>query len=186
MENANIKEKSMCSINTFNRIRKSFDLADKSFKMFINDEEVINRMVYDLQQTVEKTLKAYLEWVGVTIPKTHDIGKLISMSYNNGSHVKITEWIDDNSYMLTSWEAESRYNIDFNVEMQKVVKATQKVEEFLNVNGLVYKLDENINDEIKAEIRQFLPKDEEPHNDLEWNVYYRLYMLKGAKREEDH
>lgn len=176
----------MCSINTFNRIRKSFDLADKSFKMFINDEEVINRMVYDLQQTVEKTLKAYLEWVGVTIPKTHDIGKLIAMSYNNGSHVKITEWIDDNSYMLTSWEAESRYNIDFNVEMQKVVKATQKVEEFLNVNGLVYKLDENINDEIKAEIRQFLPKDEEPHNDLEWNVYYRLYLLKGVKREEDH
>jgi hypothetical protein len=88
--------------------------------------------------------------------------------------------------MLTSWEAESRYNIDFNVEMQKVVKATQKVEEFLNVNGIVYKLDEDINDEIKAEIRQFLPKGEEPHNDLEWNVYYRLYMLKGAKREEDH
>jgi hypothetical protein len=29
MENANIKEKSMCGINTFNRIRKSFDLADK-------------------------------------------------------------------------------------------------------------------------------------------------------------
>lgn len=57
----------MCNIHSFNRIKKYYDLAYKSFRAFINDEEVINRMVYDLQQTVERTLKAYLEWAGVII-----------------------------------------------------------------------------------------------------------------------
>lgn len=173
----------MCDIRLFNRIKKEYLYAVKFFKEYAQDEVIVSRTVYDLQQTVEKLLKAYLECVGVTVPKTHNISKLVEMSYNNGSHVEITEWIDENSEMLTLWEASSRYNIDFYVELRKVEKAVVEVGKFIEVNGLKDTLDSNITKEVIEEIQTFLPDGIEPENETEWNVYYRLYILNSIKRK---
>lgn len=35
------------------------------------------------------------ECVGVTVPNTHDIDKLVRMSKNNGSKVVLTEWLEE-------------------------------------------------------------------------------------------
>lgn len=82
-----------------------------------------------------------------------------------------------------------RYNMDFSVELRKVTKAAEKVEEFLVKNGLCDELDGRITDEVKQRIRAFLPKEKEPANNLEWNVFYRLYLLdsigKRSREDED-
>lgn len=76
----------------------------------------INNAAYHLQQAVEKVLKASLECVGVTVPNTHKISKLISMTVNNGANLTVTYWIDDHAEMLSEWETETRYNMDFLAE----------------------------------------------------------------------
>ncbi|MDD7389797.1 MAG: type II secretion system protein GspK [Lachnospiraceae bacterium] len=48
----------------------------------------------------------------------------------------ITDWIDDHSEMLSEWEAESRYNMDFLVEKRKLDRAMKEIREFLTVNGI--------------------------------------------------
>lgn len=96
----------------------------------------INNAAYHLQQAVEKVLKASLECVGVTVPNTHKISKLISMTVNNGANLTVTEWIDDHAEMLSEWEMETRYNIDFLSEKRKPDKAMAEVEAFFAVNGI--------------------------------------------------
>ncbi|MGN0292536.1 MAG: hypothetical protein ACI4D3_00870 [Lachnospiraceae bacterium] len=43
------------------------------------------------------------------------------MVMNHGANLIITDWIDDHSEMLSEWEAETRYNMDFLVEKRKLV-----------------------------------------------------------------
>lgn len=81
-----------------------------------NDELILNHAAYHLQQTVEKVLKGALECAGVTVPNIHKITKLVAMISNHGANLVITEWLDDHSEMLSEWEAETRYNMDFLVE----------------------------------------------------------------------
>ena len=79
---------------------------------------------------MEKVLKGALECVGVTVPNTHKITKLISMVTNNGANITITDWVDDHSEMLSEWEAETRYNMDFLVEKRKLDRAMDEIDMF--------------------------------------------------------
>lgn len=54
--------------------------------------------------------------MGVTIPNTHRISKLVKMISDNGANLTVTEWVDDHSEMLGEWEVQSRYDMDFLVE----------------------------------------------------------------------
>lgn len=55
----------------------------------------------------------------MTVPGTHRIAKLLQMVHHNGANLIITEWVDDHAEMLSEWEAESRYNMDFVVENKR-------------------------------------------------------------------
>lgn len=54
--------------------------------------------------------------MGVTIPNTHRISKLVKMISDNGANLTVTDWVDDHSEMLGEWEVQSRYDMDFLVE----------------------------------------------------------------------
>ena len=96
---------------------------------------ILNNAAYHLQQAVEKILKAALECVGVTVPNTHKITRLLSMITANGAGLVITDWIDDHSEMLSEWEAETRYNMDFIVEKRKLYPTPMKEEMTLEGRG---------------------------------------------------
>lgn len=110
----------MCDIRFFKSAYHCYDVAANLMRYYEQDEMYLNDVAYNLQQCVGKTLKAFLECRGVTIPQTHNIHKLISMSENNGSAVIITDWITQNRYEIEAWESDTRYNFDISLEFERV------------------------------------------------------------------
>ncbi|MDO4291627.1 MAG: HEPN domain-containing protein [Eubacteriales bacterium] len=172
----------MCDIRLFQRAYLDYQAAETLLKMPTNDEAYMNLVAYHLQQSVEKTLKGFLECAGVTVPNTHDIDKLVRMSRDNGSRATITEWIADRTDMLTRWEVDTRYNIDYCVEKEKVLKGLAGVKEFLDANGLKEELREELKAPgIREKLKGFLPKSYSPRDDFEWNCLYQIYRRQMQK-----
>jgi len=166
----------MCDIRLFRRAYLDWRAADNLLKTPENDEAYMNTVAYHLQQAVEKTLKAFLECVGVTVPNTHDIDKLVRMSKNNGSRVLLTEWIEEKADMLTRWETDTRYDMDYCVERDKVTAGLVQVKRFLDRNGLREELREELKDrESKEKLAEFLPEAYSPGSDFEWNCLYQIF-----------
>lgn len=168
----------MCDLRVFRNAYGDLQYAKKSYYAFYNDERAINAIAYSLQQCVEKLIKAHLECVGVTVPKTHDIEKLIRMVKTNGSSMIITEWIADHADTLTKWEASSRYDVDFYVETMKIRTAIKEVDTFFELNGMSENLFDVITDEVKEKIRKCIPKTMKVESNMDWNVLYIVFKKK--------
>lgn len=172
----------MCDIRLFRRAYLDYKSAENLLKIPVNDEAYMNNVAYHLQQAVEKTLKAFLECVGVTVPNTHDIDKLVRMSKNNGSRVVLTDWLEDKTDMLTRWETDTRYDMDYYVEAEKVRIGLTEVKKFLDANGLKEELREELkNPELKEKLEKCFPKTYRPSSDFEWNCMYQVYRKKIAE-----
>ena len=117
----------MCDIRFFKSAYHCYDVAANLLKYYEQDELYLNDVAYNLQQCVEKTLRAFLECKGVTIPQTHSIHKLISMSEKNGSVVTITDWIIQNQYEIETWEADTRHNFDISLELGRIQQGLREV-----------------------------------------------------------
>lgn len=169
----------MCDVRLFRSARMDLETAKMLWKAAWDDEMILNNAAYHLQQAVEKVLKASLECVGVTVPNTHKISKLISMTVNNGANLTVTEWIDDHAEMLSEWEAETRYNMEFLVEKRKLDKAMAEVEVFFAVNGIQKELRRELQDEDKREqLLKCLPEAVRECSDFELNCYYIMFQKK--------
>lgn len=169
----------MSDIKYFKLAYHNLDVAKSALRDYQYDELFVREVAYNLQQCVEKTLKAFLECVGVTVPQTHKISKLIRMSTDNGSSVIITDWLQEHCERLEAWEADSRYDIDFYVEIQIVEEALQEIEKFLKVNGLSYEKDVEINKDIEEALHDMIPV---KINDVfELNIYYHVFKKKLMK-----
>lgn len=144
-----------------------------------NDEMILNNAAYHLQQAVEKVLKGALECVGVTVPNTHKISKLVKMISDNGANLVITDWIDDHSEMLGEWEAQTRYDMDFLVEKRKLDTAIKEIQKFLAVNGIQNELREELLDSEKRQnLLRCLPEDKRECSAFELNCYYIMFRKK--------
>lgn len=168
----------MCDMRYFKSARHKFNAAIVLLKDYEYDELFLNDVAYYLQQCIEMTLKAYLECVGVTVPNTHQIRKLINMSRNNGSPAVITQWVEEHCGEITEWEANTRYNFDYYLELNFLKEAIKVIEIFLEKNGLTEQLDIRITEDVKRKILQRMPSKAAPKSNLEWNVYYRVFSKK--------
>lgn len=169
----------MCDIRLFRSARMDYETARMIWMSSCNDEIILNNAAYHLQQAVEKTLKGALECVGVTVPNTHKITKLIEMVFHNGANLVITEWLDDHSEMLSEWEAETRYNMDFLVEKRKLDRAMEEIHIFLKMNGIQEELRQELkHPNQKEKLLQFLPENQRNCSDFELNCYYIMFQKK--------
>ena len=169
----------MCDVRLFRSGFLDYQLAKNIWEKPYNDEMYLNNAAYHLQQCVEKITKGALECTGVTVPNTHRLSRLFSMVKNNGANLILTEWLDDHSEMLSEWEAESRYNMDFLVEKQKLERALGEVEKFLKVNGISEELRTELqNDETCQKLLSFLPKDRRNCSNFELNCLYIMFAKK--------
>lgn len=165
----------MCDIRYFKSAYHCYDVAAHLMELYQQDEMYLNDVAYNLQQCIEKTLKAFLECKGVTVPQTHSIRKLISMSRNNGSIVLVTDWIEKNQYEIETWEADTRYNFDMLLEAERIETGLREVKRFLDANHMSYVLNPELTEERKAQLRRHLPKDLVIRDAFEWNCYYTIF-----------
>ena len=166
----------MCDVRLFRSAFMDFLTAKQIYETPYNDEMYLNNAAYHLQQAVEKTLKGALECVGITVPNIHKITKLIAMISHHGAHLHITEWLDDHSEMLSSWEAETRCNMDFLVEKRKLNTAMVEVEKFLQMNGICETLRKELQDPTaKESLLKRLPEEKRECSDFDLNCYYIMF-----------
>lgn len=76
-----------------------------------NDEMIVDQAAYHAQQAIEKAMKYQLEISGIEYKKTHNLVSLISDLENSG--FPINEELKSKAFIITGWEAGSRYNDDF-------------------------------------------------------------------------
>lgn len=172
----------MCDIRLFRSAYTEFELAREIYQIPRNDEAFLNGIAYHLQQSVEKLLKAFLECKGVTVANTHDIYKLVRMSRDNGSNVIMTSWLENRADTLTRWEMDTRYNMDYTVESEKVREGIQEIRHFFDVNGIKEELRPEFSDQkVREKLLSFFPKNFCPADDFEWNCYYQIYRKKIEK-----
>lgn len=151
-----------------------------------NDEMYLNDVAYNLQQCIEKTLKAFLECKGVTVPQTHNIFKLITMSRNHGSVVVITDWIEQNQYEIAAWESDKRYNFDIRLEADRIQTGLQEVKRFLDLNHMSYELNPELDEIAKDKLSKKLPKNLIIHDNFEWNCYYNIFKNRSWHLHSKH
>ncbi len=168
----------MCDLRYFKRAYHKYDYAVRTMQFFKDDEEYIYDIAYNLQQCVEMVLKAFLDFQGVTVPKTHSIPDLIMMAQSNTSLIIITDWLNLHSYELRVWEEDTRYNFNFKVQIEKIKEAIREIKIFLTLNGLSFILEDEITEKVKKELLEFMPKTIEIHDDFEWNIYYHVFKRK--------
>lgn len=169
----------MCDVRLFRSARMDLETAKTLWEITWEDDMMLNNAAYHLQQAVGKVLKGALECVGVPVRNTYKITKLLSMAINNGANLEITDWIDEHSEMLSEWEAETRYNVDFLVEKRKLDKAIEEVEDFFRVNGIQKELRRELQEEnAKEKLLSFLPESRRQCSDFELNCYYLMFQKK--------
>ncbi len=169
----------MCDIRLFRSARMDYKTAEMIWNSACHDELILNNAAYHLQQTVEKVLKGALECVGITVPNTHKISKLIKMITDHGANLILTDWIDDHAEMLSAWETEARYDMDFLVEKRKLDAAMTQVHHFLTVNGIQDALRAELqNPAAKEKLLACLPVSKKLCSDFELNCYYILFKKK--------
>ncbi|MCC8150997.1 MAG: HEPN domain-containing protein [Lachnospiraceae bacterium] len=169
----------MCDIRLFRSAKMDYKTAEMIWQTQTNDEMILNNAAYHLQQAVEKILKGALECVGVTVPHSHKINRLIAMIAHNGANLTVTDWIDDHAEMLSEWETETRYNMDFLVEKRKLDRAMAEVKNFMEMNGICDVLREELmNSKTKESLLQCLPETKRKCSDFELNCYYIMFQKK--------
>lgn len=169
----------MCDIRLFKSAYVDYQAAMTLYRAPFPDEMFLNIAAYHLQQCTEKVIKGALECVGVTVPNTHRITKLLQMVTHNGANLIITDWIDDHAEMLSEWEAESRYNMDFAVEKRKLDKAMVEIGIFLEKNGIKHTLRTELeNETVRTAILNCIPENQRVCSDFELNCYFMMFAKK--------
>lgn len=118
--------------------KENLILAKNIYESF-DDEIMLNYAGYHLQQSVELTLKYILFMNGIDFPKVHSINQLINVFEKNDMLDLIPEYIDDNSDMITNWESQTRYILDYQITRRKIVKAFPEIENLISNVAEMYK-----------------------------------------------
>ncbi len=92
-----------------------------------NDELITDQAAYHVQQGIEKALKYQTEMLGIEYKKIHNLVGLISDLEKNG--FSVTDKLKLKAFMISDWEASSRYNDDFSVVKADIEDAIGLYEE---------------------------------------------------------
>jgi len=111
------------------KIAKSNLKAGKIDLTLIDDEIRYEEVCYNLQQSVEKSLKALLVSKNIKFPRTHDISDLLKLLTK--SNIEVPENILDAS-ILTYYAVQARYPDDYHETTKKEYK------EFIEIAENVY------------------------------------------------
>jgi len=96
-------------------IRKSETISSKAGK------HLRGLAGYHLQQAAEKLIKIQIYSSGVQIDYSkmyrHSLDDLIAYAFSLSIPLSVPSWVNEKKYIITSWEAEGRYNLHFVVRL---------------------------------------------------------------------
>lgn len=92
-----------------------------------NDEMITDQAAYHVQQGIEKALKYQTEMLGIEYRRTHNLVGLIADLENNG--FKVSDNLKNKAFIISDWEASSRYKDDFFAVKQDIEEAMNLYEE---------------------------------------------------------
>ena len=99
-------------------------------------KDLKNICAYHLQQATEKLIKSQIFNSGFQYNNrdlyTHDIAALISYIEKNEMSVKIPKIIEQNSHIITSWEAGSRYDMHFSIRVDTLERHLRIINEWFD------------------------------------------------------
>lgn len=95
-----------------------------------NEEIYLEDLCYEMQQCVEKSLKAILLYNNIDFPKTHDIAYLMTL-IKNRTKIEIPEVIQI-AKKLTSFAIQTRYPCWNNIEVSDYTEAVEIAENVYN------------------------------------------------------
>ena len=91
---------------------------------------------YHLQQAAEKMIKIQIYDSGVQIDHSkmfrHSLDDLIGYASSLAIPLIIPAWVDEKKYVITSWEAEGRYNLHFVVRMDTLKRCYSELVQWRN------------------------------------------------------
>ena len=91
---------------------------------------------YHLQQAAEKMIKIQIYDSGVQIDHSkmfrHSLDDLIGYASSLAIPLIIPTWVDEKKYVITSWEAEGRYNLHFVVRMDTLKRCYSELIQWRN------------------------------------------------------
>ncbi len=97
-------------------------------------KDIKNICAYHLQQAAEKLIKSQIYNSGFEYDNrelyTHDIAALLSYIEINQISVEIPKLIVQNSHVITSWEAGSRYDMHFSIRVDTLEKHLQIINQW--------------------------------------------------------
>lgn len=95
-----------------------------------HDEMITDQSAYHVQQAIEKALKYQIEMKGIEYKKIHNLAGLIDQAEQAG--LKIPERLKERSFVISDWEASSRYNDDFSAVKADIKDAIEIYDELEN------------------------------------------------------
>jgi len=104
----------------------------KCVRLFVDgtDEADLNIAAYHCQQAVEKTCGYIAQKLGISGPRTHKIEKWVEFLQEHS--VVVPSIIDQKAEEISSWQSQSRYNINFVVAKREIKSITEATEKWLN------------------------------------------------------
>ena len=109
-------------------IRKSETISSKAGK------HLRGLAGYHLQQAAEKLIKIQIYDSGIEINNAkmyrHSLDDLMAYAESMGIELLVPKWVNTKKYVITSWEAEGRYDLHFVVRMDTLKRCYEELDQW--------------------------------------------------------
>ena len=98
--------------------KNNMTVAKEMYKLYPNDNGIVNLVAYHLQQAIELTLKHFFETHGIRYDRTHDISDLCSKIPDD--YYELFRNIDIYASKITQMESKTRYLKSYSIATREV------------------------------------------------------------------
>jgi len=113
------------------RAKVKLENAETNFLKIGQDDAFLDETCYNLQQSIELTLKYIVEMNGEEYIETHDVRAQLNILAKNKIEIPFEDKIRNMASTINSWEAESRYNDNFTAVIEDVNEAREIAKEII-------------------------------------------------------
>lgn len=132
------------------RAKVKLENAEANYKKMGEDDAYRDDVCYNLQQSIEMSLKAMVELHGLQYAENHDVRANLNILNRNDIQIPLQEELRSIASTIYSWETESRYKDSF-------VSLIEDIDQAMNIAREYIKYVESLVDEEMIEDPKSIP-----------------------------